>query len=221
MTDEEVARFLQSNPAFFQQHPALFTELLLPDPHQGNAVSLLERQALLLRERVRALESRLTELIRIGRDNDVLASSLVEWTKALLAESGPDQRARVAIEELKRVFAVPLAEIFLWFASPEPAQARIAQLASSLRAPLCGSHIDLAHVGIPGAAWSEARSVALVPLRRGAQPEAFGLIALGSSDPARFEATLGTALLERIGELASAALARAPYCEQPASAASR
>ena len=33
-----------------------------------------------------------------------------------------------------------------------------------------------------------------------------GLIALGSSDPERFEAGLGTAVLARIGELASAAL---------------
>jgi len=214
MTDEEVARFLQARPAFFQQYPDLFTHLLLPDPHQGNAISLLERQALLLRERVKALEARLAELIRIGRDNDALANSLVEWTKFLLAEPDRSRLAQVAVEELKRIFAVPLAEIRIWHMPPSALDAHVARLAGSLRAPACGSDIDLAPIGGLGPAWADVRSVALVPLRRAGQLDAFGLIALGSSDPLRFEATLGTALLGRIGEVASAALAPSPLASR-------
>jgi len=207
MTDEEVARFLQGNPAFFQQNPGLLTDLLLPDPHQGNAVSLIERQALLLRERVKVLEARLAELIRIGRDNDALARSLVDWTKALLEEPDRARMAQRAAEQLQRIFAIPLVEIRTW---SEPAcgpDGPAARLVSSLRAPVCGSNIDLAPISGLSPAWSQVRSSALIPLRRAAEAEAFGVVVLGSSDPERFEAALGTAVLARIGEIASAALA--------------
>lgn len=221
MTDEEVACFLQANPAFFQRYPGLFTQLLLPDPHQGNAVSLTERQAMLLRERVKALEARLAELLRIGRDNDALASSLVQWTKALLAEPDRSRIAQIAVEELKRIFAVPLAEIRMWSSPPTAAEEQAARFSCGLRAPLCGADIDVAPIGALVGAWAEARSVALIPLRYTAQADAFGLIALGSSDPARFDATMGTTLLARIGELASAALLPIANAERELPAAIR
>ncbi len=207
MTDEEVARYLQANPAFFQQHPGLLADLLLPDPHQGNAVSLVERQALMLRERVKVLDARLAELLRIGRDNDALARKLLEWTKALLGERDRSRTVGLAIDELRRIFALPLAEIRTWDEPPGEEDAGAARLVSTMHAPICGSGIELMAIRGLAEAWTNARSVALIPLRRAEGSEAFGLIALGSSDPARFEASLGTAVLARIGELAAAALA--------------
>jgi uncharacterized protein YigA (DUF484 family) len=50
--------------------------------------------------------------------------------------------------------------------------------------------------------------MALMALRRGAAPKAFGLLALGSGDADRFQTGMGTAFLERIAETASAALSR-------------
>jgi uncharacterized protein YigA (DUF484 family) len=55
---------------------------------------------------------------------------------------------------------------------------------------------------------TEIRSVALIPLRRGAAPEAFGLLALGSGDARRFHEGMGIDFLARIGETSSAALTR-------------
>ena len=55
---------------------------------------------------------------------------------------------------------------------------------------------------------TEVRSVALIPLRRGAAPAAFGVLALGSADPRRFHDGMGTDFLSRIGETSSAALTR-------------
>ena len=54
-------------------------------------------------------------------------------------------------------------------------------------------------------------SIALVPLRAGAingAGPAFGMLVLASPDPQRFESGLATDFLERIAELASAALSR-------------
>jgi len=207
MTADDVVQYLRDHPDFFQQRIGLFTEMLLPNPHEGNALSLVERQSALLRERVRALEARLAELLQIGRDNDNLARVLVDWTRMLLAE--PDRRALVgtAAAGLQRLFGVPLVEIRTWTQPPAPAVAEMARWASAMRGPVCGTEVDLK--GIPGLdpAWSKARSAALVALRHGDGSGAFGLIALGSTDPERFDAGLGTALLVRVGELASAALA--------------
>ncbi len=55
------------------------------------------------------------------------------------------------------------------------------------------------------------QSLALLPLREGAidgDGPAFGLLVLGSPDPHRFDATMGTDFLARMAELASSALSR-------------
>jgi len=52
------------------------------------------------------------------------------------------------------------------------------------------------------------QSLAMLPLRVGADPATFGLLVLGSADKDRFQIGMGTTFLERIAELASAALAR-------------
>jgi uncharacterized protein YigA (DUF484 family) len=46
----------------------------------------------------------------------------------------------------------------------------------------------------------------MVPLRHG--DAAFGLLVLGSPDPTRYTAEMGTEFLQRIGEIAGGALSR-------------
>jgi uncharacterized protein YigA (DUF484 family) len=82
--------------------------------------------------------------------------------------------------------------------------------ASSLTQPYCG-----VHSGIEAVRWLDepnaAMSIALIPLRAGAvnaPGPAFGMLVLASPDPQRFQSGLATDFLERIAELASAALSR-------------
>jgi uncharacterized protein YigA (DUF484 family) len=53
-------------------------------------------------------------------------------------------------------------------------------------------------------------SLAMLPLRQGHgdKESCFGLLVLGSPDPTRYAADMGTDFLARIAEVASAALAR-------------
>jgi uncharacterized protein YigA (DUF484 family) len=76
---------------------------------------------------------------------------------------------------------------------------------NSLMSPYCG-----ANSGFEAANWfdGQVNSVALIPLRVGIAPQAFGLLVLGSPDADRFSANMGTTFLSRIGELASASLSR-------------
>ena len=66
--------------------------------------------------------------------------------------------------------------------------------------------------GVEAAGWLDepaaVASLALIPLRHGAADDAFGLLVLGSPDPTRYAADMGTEFLMRIGEVTSAALSR-------------
>jgi uncharacterized protein YigA (DUF484 family) len=82
--------------------------------------------------------------------------------------------------------------------------------AHSLTQPYCGVVSGIEAVG-----WLDdpatAMSIALIPLRpsalNGVGP-AFGMLVLASPDPQRFQSGFATDFLERIAELASAALSR-------------
>ncbi|HEX7156574.1 MAG TPA: DUF484 family protein, partial [Burkholderiaceae bacterium] len=216
---EDVARFLEQHPDFFEHNARLLTLIHLPDPHDGRAVSLIERQSVLLRERLRALETRVAELIRHGEDNDGIADRLVRWACALLAARDRARIAEAAIDELKRLFTVPYGALRVWTAEPELAglpcagavSSDVIRLASSMRAPYCGANVDFEAAGWMSVDSADIASLAMIPLRSGTDPDAFGLIVLGSPDASRFDAAMGTAFLARIGDLASAALAPAPH----------
>lgn len=200
-----VASYLREHPEFFRAHAELFTVLELPDPHLGAAVSLQERQCAILRERVKGLEARLAELVRIGADNDRLARDIDDWTVALFAARGRDQVATAAVESLRHLFGFSLVELRQWTEPPAAADAGIAQWAAALTEPRCGSDLDLWTAGGLGPDWALARSIALIPLQA-ADERVFGLVAVGSADPLRFTSDLGTDLLARIGRLCAAAL---------------
>lgn len=212
---QDIAQYLADHPDFFDQNPELLSGMQLPHPHNGQAISLVERQSLMLRERIKSLEMRVAEMVRHGQENDAIADKLVNWTRALLLEKDDAALPDTLIAELKRVFDVPYAGLRLWNAAPvvadlecaRPVESDTISLANRMRVPFCGSN-----VGFEAASWMDGddasvQSLAMVPLRVGADPETFGLLVLGSADKDRFQITMGTAFLERIAELASAALA--------------
>ncbi len=213
---DEVARYLAGHPDFFERHPQLLADLALPDPHNGQAISLAERQSLILRGRIQSLEARLAQMVRHGSENDSIADRMVQWARALLSEDDAASLPAVALERLRLLFAVPFAGMRLWNLRPEHARLAVAapvsddirRLAASMVAPYCG-----ANVGFEPVRWLEAgeatvHSLAMMPLRAGGAAEVFGLLVLGSPDKERFHLTMGTAFLTRLGELAGAALSR-------------
>jgi uncharacterized protein YigA (DUF484 family) len=218
MNPEDVARYLADHPAFFEQHPQVLTQMQLPHS-QGSAVSLMERQAQMQRERIRALEARLAELARYGNENDALADKLVAWSAALLAQSDTLTLPGTLLADLKRIFEVPHAALRLWGLRPlfaqlpcaQPVGEDVARLAASMAVPYCGPNAGFEAAGWlteDGAAAGAVKSLALLPLRTRAGEAPFGLLVLGSSDAERFGSEMGTAFLVRIATLAGAALSR-------------
>ncbi|HUN91486.1 MAG TPA: DUF484 family protein [Burkholderiaceae bacterium] len=221
MDEIEIARHLESHPDFFERHPQLLDRLTLAHPQDGRAISLLERQLQVLRDRGRLLEGQVADLVRHGRDNERRVGRLADWACALLRLEDPAQLAPVALAELRRLFDVPHAALRLFRVVPavagaeyaRPVSDQVLRLAASMSAPYCGTNVAFEPAQWLDADARQVRSVAMIPLRE-PQPvpreptTAFGLLVLGSPDVERFTDAMGTEFLVRIGALASSALVR-------------
>lgn len=214
--DGDVASYLRDHPEFFGSHPELLSSITVPHHHGGRAISLHERQLEVLREKNRTLERRLADLIRVGEENDAIVDRLQKWTRSMLVVSDPAALPSLVVDGMSTSFAVPQVALRLWgvreacrdLPCAAPVEVEAITLANSLARPYCGPNADLlAAMWLPegGAA---TRSIALLALRKGSDPQAFGMLVLGSADAERFQASMGTAFLERIAEIASAALSR-------------
>lgn len=211
MNPEEVARFLRSNPGFFEQYADVLAQIQVPHPHGGRAISLSERQLLALRDRNRALEGKLSEFIRFGEENDGIGAKVHALAVILLRVTTLEGALGCIHGSLRDDFAVPHTAIRLWRGSGDQIEFGAVEDAlrtygSNLVHPYCG-----ASEGMRPATWFAAgaehvKSLALMPLRD--SENTFGLIALGSEEPRRFYPEMGTLYLGRIGELVSAALGR-------------
>ena len=215
ITEDDIADFLLNTPDFFGRHADLLSAVMLTSPHGNRAVSLQERQAEMLREKIKLLEHRIMDMIRHGNENMIIADRLQRWARSLFMTAAPQDLPRAMAEGLQEEFMVPQVAVKVWgvaeaFSAEPFAQGvsdDVKSLASSLMAPYVG-----ANAGFEAVSWladaSRVASVALIALRRGTEPQAFGLMVLASPDPQRFHAGMGTDFLERMAELGRAALTR-------------
>lgn len=216
ITEHDIVQYLVNTPAFFERHAELLGSIQLTSPHGQRAVSLQERQMEMLRDRIRGLEARIVEMIRHGQENVAIADRLHRWTRSVLQVVDPALLPLRLVQELRHQFLIPQAAVRLWGVSPELSDepfalgvsADVRSFTASLTLPYCG-----VNSGFEAAGWLEdaptVKSLALIPLRHEAGPDgAFGLLALGSPDPTRYSADMGTEFLARVGDIASAALAR-------------
>jgi hypothetical protein len=207
-----IAQYLVDHPQFFVEHAALLGEVKLSSPLTGRAVSLQERQMEVMRDKYRALELRMSELVRHAEENAAIANRFHGWTQQLLRTRAHDAIPSAVADGLVEHFIVPQATLRLWKLPADHADAwytngvseDVRLFASSLRAPYCGPNKEFEAVGWLAEA-ATVRSTVLLPLRAGST--AFGLLVLGSPDPERFSATMATDFLVHIGETASTALA--------------
>lgn len=214
LSADDVARYLQANPGFFEQNASLLAHLFVPHPHGGRTISLNERQMLVMRETNRQLEGKLAELIAFGEENDAISEKVHRLAVALVAAETFQAVIHLLNFHLRDDFAVPHVALRLWD-KPEgiddlPEFAAVSEelqvFAENLAGPYCGTTAGMGTASWFGEQASHIRSQALIALRNGGGT--IGMVALGSEDPQRFFAEMGTLYLERLGEMVSAALGR-------------
>ena len=217
ITEESIAAYLQANPEFFERHSTLLNSLRLPHNAGGAAVSLVERQILVLRQKNLKLERKLKDLVDIARSNDALAARI--HSLAMLMLAAPDQAGVIQVlEEQLRVSFNADRSVLVVFDAPADAAAagrflrvvgrddpQVAPFRTFLQsnAPRCGQIRDTQRDFLFGPDNIEIGSAALVPL--GVQAE-MGFLAIGSRDSAHFHPGMSIDFLTRLGELVGCAL---------------
>jgi uncharacterized protein YigA (DUF484 family) len=219
LDEDKVVEHLLGNPEFFERHPTVLARLKLPHQRGSAAVSLVERQVLVLREKHVGLEQKLRELIDNGRANDAIAERMHRLTRRLLRAR--DFGAVVAALEtsLREDFGASRWVILI----TDPSLAGLGTEATQhLRAvprgspelrifeaffesarPRSGQIRDTQREYLFGAEGSQVGSTVLIPLGERA---ALGLLAIASHDTERYLPTMSTDFLVRIGEIVSEAI---------------
>lgn len=208
VTSDEVAAYLTENPDFFTAHTTLLEVLTVP--HQtGEAVSLVERQASLLRERTLKLTTHLSDLIDAAYLNDAKFEKTKRMVLALLDAETLDDVAIALEESLCRDFCGDVTALVLFSDTPQDANSlRVLPRATAgviepllvTNLPTCGELPAIENHFLFGAADELVASAAVIPLVKG---ETFGLLAIGSYEPGYFHSSQGTLFLSYVGEVLS------------------
>lgn len=213
MRPEDVARYLQDHPEFFEQFADVMAGINIPHPHGGRAIPLSERQVVSLREKNRILESKLRELIEFGEENDAIGEKVHRVALELMRAQNLDTLLKTLYFNLREDFAVPHTVLRLWTDwdhPPMPEFGAVSQeakvFADSLAHPYCSGKVMFESGVWFGDSEKAVQSFAYIPLRE--QQKVFGLLVLASEDPQRFYPEMGTLYLKRLGELVGTALVR-------------
>lgn len=220
VTDETVADFLTHNPDFFERNSHLLKALRLPHA-SGDAVSLVERQVSVLRQRDLKLEKQLKDLIAVARDNDVLAAKIHTLSLQLLAAGTLAETVMVVEEAVRSGFGADHA-VFVLFGDADSAgdihagrflrvverdNEGLKPFATFMKSsgPRCGQARDAQLNYLFRDDAGEIGSVAMVPLGEACE---HGFLSIGSTDAGRFHPGMSIDFLTRVGELVTEALKR-------------
>lgn len=205
---EQIEAWLREHPEFFENHPDLLAELSLPH-ESGSAISLVERQVAILRERNIDMRHRLSKLLDNARDNDKLFDKTKRLVLTLLEGQDMGDIIDALHYSFDKDFSIHFTSVILFgnLEKVPSSQARVVSIAEArehLGALLKNSRAVCGTLGskelefVFGNHASEIGSVAVVPLIHGS---AFGLLAIGNRDPNYYRSSMGTLFLGYIAEV--------------------
>ena len=207
---ETVAAYLRAHPEFFVDHDELLSELRLP--HQpGGAVSLVERQVRLLRERNIEMRHRLSQLMDVARDNDRLFDKTRRLVLDLLDAGSLEELVGAVEDSLRHEFQVPYVSLILFSEAALPvgrgvscgeAQQSIGGLLEGGRT-ICGVLRPHELSFLFGEDGGSVGSAAVVSL-----DNQLGVLAIGSPDPQHYKSSLGTLFLGYVADVLTRVLPR-------------
>lgn len=206
LEESQVAEFLCRHPDFFDRNPSLLTDLRIPH-HTGDAVSLVERQLEALRQETNRYKRRIRQLIEMVRDNEQLNQRLHQLTLSLIDAADFTELLNSLEDHLHDEFQADAVELKLFDGTglqeaddSEPAKPELTAFLEffELGQPLCGQLPPNQLGYLFGAQAEDVGSAALLPLQG---DDILGVLAIGSSDEARFHPDMGTDFLVRLAEV--------------------
>ncbi|MBL4866517.1 MAG: DUF484 family protein [Pseudomonadales bacterium] len=231
ISEEQVAQYLKNNPNFFLNWENVLLNLQLPHS-TGNAVSLVERQVSILRDRNIDLRNRFAKLIEAATDND----QLFNHTKKLVLELVEAGSLITVIERLQHSFEddfkVDKASLLLFDGTTQDISchsktsnfAKIVNVDDAHQAlsgilngqqSVCGPLREKEATYLFGEYTSDGNnsvgSAAVIPLHFKGN---MGILAIGSYDKNHFKSNMGTLFISYVSEVLSRLIR--PYITFPA-----
>ena len=193
-----VEAFLRAHPDFLQDRPGLLAALNLPHGGEG-AVSLVERQVSVLRERNIASRQKLAELSDISRENDRLLDATRNTILALLAAENRADLSRLWLHQVTDTFQAEMGAL-LWLdeSSGSAGEAHLAGKLIRHGDSFSGVLRPEEMQTVFGTDATEG-SAALVAIRSGGDD--IGVLGVGSHDTQRYRAEDGTLFLDYLAEV--------------------
>lgn len=213
LTEETVINYLLTEPGFFQRNAHLLSELNLPH-ETGRAVSLVERQVAILRERNVQMRRRMNELIQAASDNDALFAKIRTLTLALLHvedwHSLNEVLATFVLTDFDADFVcchlLDLPVHLDYLRSHEQNLQLPALVPGPGKPPLCTSlRAEELTALFPADEHSNTGSAVLTAL---SWETGSGVLAIGSRDTGRFTSDMDTLFIAYVGEVLSGAITR-------------
>lgn len=199
----EVTAYLKQNPDFFESHADLLESLEIP--HQsGSAVSLIERQVGVLRQKNGQLQNEIRNLLHVARENHKLSENMHHLSLELLECEDHDDVIASLYEVLREQFGIEQVVVLLPHGETEETHEQFEEMMRD-SVPYCGQLEEEQRHALFGEEMEHGASVALLPLGEfGGQ----GLVALGSSDPQQYHEKMGNHFLVQLAALVSRSLQR-------------
>lgn len=215
LDEAEIAAYLKEHGDFFARYPDVLETLELAH-RAGSAVSLMEKQVDILRDKNAKLELRLERLLDAARDNEKRADHVHKLARTLVR--APSLAGVIAglRQCMRDDFGID--EIFVGLnpkhykrhdiegLSPIEADGKIAKVFENFfrtRLIECGPITEARAKLLFAKAEVLPQSAAIVPLEK---DKHLGMVAFGSRDPERFQPRQGKLFLEMTAELVAAAV---------------
>lgn len=213
---QQVVDYLKRNPGFIRHHPDLLAELDVPHQTSG-AMSLIEEQVKVLRQRNASTERQLEELLRNARDNEAISQRLHGLALNLLSAATATDVLGLAYAALQDGFRAERCAVRIYQSAPQHESGcgefvgtagatceAIEACMNSGRPAYLDEHSQAAALMFDGRV-EGMRSGVLVPVT-GATLR--GVLSLMSADAARFSPNAGTLFLSQLGDLLAHSLLR-------------
>lgn len=214
---EVVASYLRKNPDFLSEYPDVLETLEL-NHCTGVATSLIERQVTQLRASNEDLARQLKRLVQVARENEQLMARLHRLTLELMPIESRKEFFTHLGNSLLNDFNADILQICLFDSEiaaeagedvieiqPESSELEPFRALMDKGETICGRLNESKMEFLFGSKARWVQSTALVPL---GEQGSLGMMAIGSSDQARFYPGMGTLFLDLLADVIAVNLAQ-------------
>ena len=206
--EKVVREFLRGNPDFLDKNTDILETMVLPH-NSGKAISLVERQVGVMRDRNSEMRSRLDNMLQTAKENDLLFEKTKRLVLNLLEAKTLGALVEAVYDSLGKDYGIEFYSLTLFgdekklprtmaqIASTEKANERVGTLIGA-NCAVCGILREDEMMFLFGERGRQVGSVAAVPLR---YDSLYGILAVGNRDPNFYKSSMGTLFLSYIAEI--------------------